>query len=73
MLRALSRPLVRLVDRWLPSSLVFAIVLTFVVAALSLGLTDSGPVNVVRAWGDGLSSLLAFHRPDLDRARPSGT
>ena len=60
MLRALSRPLVRLVDRWLPSSLVFAIVLTFLVAALSLGLTDSGPVDVVRAWGDGLSSLLAF-------------
>ena len=60
MLRALSRPLVRLVDRWLPSSLVFAIVLTFVVAALSLGLTDNGPVDVVRAWGDGLSSLLAF-------------
>lgn len=60
MLRALSRPLVRLVDRWLPSSLVFAIVLSFLVAALSLGLTDSGPVDVVRAWGDGLSSLLAF-------------
>ena len=60
MLRALSRPLVRVVDRWLPSSLVFAIVLSFLVAALSLGLTDSGPVDVVRAWGDGLSSLLAF-------------
>ncbi len=60
MLRALSRPLVRLVDRWLPSSLVFAIVLSFLVAALSVGLTDSGPVDVVRAWGDGLSSLLAF-------------
>ena len=60
MLRALVRPLVRIVERWIPDSLVFAILLTFIVALMSLGLTDSGPVEVVRAWGDGLAGLLAF-------------
>ncbi|MEX2290329.1 MAG: TIGR00366 family protein [Mycobacteriales bacterium] len=60
MLRTITRPLVTLVERYMPSSLVFAAVLTFVVAGLALGLTDAGPVEVVRAWGDGLSGLLAF-------------
>lgn len=60
MLRALARPLVGFVERYLPTAFVFAIVLTFVVAALAFGLTDSGPVEVVRAWGDGLTGLLAF-------------
>lgn len=60
MLRAMSRPMVRIVERWMPDSLVFAILLTFVVALMSLGLTESGPVDVVRGWGDGLSGLLAF-------------
>ncbi|TCJ12208.1 short-chain fatty acid transporter [Rubrobacter taiwanensis] len=60
MLRALARPMVRIVERWLPDSLVFAIILTFVVAAMSLTLTDSGPVEVLRGWGDGLAGLLEF-------------
>ena len=60
MLRALSRPLVGLVERWLPTALVFAVVLTGVVALLALGLTDSGPIDIVRGWGDGLIGLLAF-------------
>lgn len=60
MLRALSRPLVGLVERWLPTALVFAVALTGVVAVLALTLTDSGPVTVVRGWGDGLIGLLAF-------------
>jgi short-chain fatty acids transporter len=48
------------VERWIPDSLVFAILLTFIVALMGLGLTDSGPVEVVRAWGDGLAGLLSF-------------
>jgi short-chain fatty acids transporter len=60
MLRTLSRPLVQIVERWLPTALVFAVVLTGVVAVLALTLTDSGPVTVVRGWGDGLIGLLAF-------------
>ncbi|HET8602124.1 MAG TPA: TIGR00366 family protein [Segeticoccus sp.] len=60
MLRALSRPLVRGVERYLPGSLVFAVILTFIVGILALALTDAGPVEVVRSWGDGLTGLLAF-------------
>ncbi len=60
MLRTLSRPLVAGVERWLPSALVFAVVLTGVVAALAFALTDAGPVTVLRGWGDGLTGLLAF-------------
>lgn len=60
MLRAVARPLIALVERYLPTAFVFAIVLTFVVAAMALGMTDAGPIEVVRAWGDGLTGLLAF-------------
>jgi short-chain fatty acids transporter len=60
MLRAVARPLVNLVERWMPDALVFAIILTFVVALMALGLTDSGPVEIVRGWGDGLAGLLDF-------------
>lgn len=60
MLRAVARPLVSVAERWLPNSMVFAIVLTFVVAAMALGMTDSGPTEVLRGWGDGLAGLLEF-------------
>ncbi|WP_051973360.1 short-chain fatty acid transporter [Cryobacterium sp. MLB-32] len=54
------RPINTLVERYIPSALVFVIVLTIVVAVLALTLTDSGPVDVIRSWGDGLAGLLAF-------------
>lgn len=60
MLRTLSRPMTRVVERWLPNAFIFAAALTFIVALMALVLTDSGPVEVVRAWGDGLTGLLAF-------------
>ncbi|WP_248123880.1 short-chain fatty acid transporter [Micrococcus lacusdianchii] len=53
-------PVNRLVERWIPSSLVFTIVLTFVVAALCLALTPAGPAEVVTGWAEGLSGLLSF-------------
>ncbi len=59
-LSGLMRPVNSVVERFIPSALVFAMVLTFVVAILALLLTDTGPVDVVRGWGDGLSGLLAF-------------
>lgn len=59
-LASAMRPVNSVVERYIPSALVFAIVLTFVVALLALLLTDSGPRDVVVAWGDGLSGLLAF-------------
>ncbi len=57
---AFMRPINTLVERYIPSALVFVIVLTVIVAILALVLTDSGPVDVIRAWGDGLAGLLAF-------------
>lgn len=59
-LSGVMRPVNSVVERFIPSALVFAIVLTFVVAILALLLTDTGPVDVVRGWGEGLSGLLAF-------------
>lgn len=60
MLRVVSRPLVRLAERYLPTAFVFAAVLTAIVAVAALAMTDSGPTEVVRAWGDGLTGLLEF-------------
>ena len=57
---AFMRPINSVVERFIPSALVFAIVLTFIVAFLALLLTDAGPVEVIRGWGDGLAGLLAF-------------
>ncbi|WP_454852980.1 short-chain fatty acid transporter [Promicromonospora soli] len=54
------RPVNALVERFIPSALVFAVLLTFVVAALALLLTDAGPTAVLTGWGDGLSGLLEF-------------
>jgi len=56
----MMRPVNSVVERFIPSALVFAIILTFVVALLALLLTDSGPVDITRSWGDGLAGLLAF-------------
>ena len=57
---AIMRPINSLVERFIPSSLVFAIILTVVVGIMALLLTDAGPVDVVKGWGDGLAGLLAF-------------
>lgn len=57
---AFMRPVNSLVERFVPSALVFAILLTGAVAVLALLLTDAGPKDVLAGWGDGLSGLLAF-------------
>lgn len=59
-LSAMMRPVNSVVERYIPSALVFAIVLTGVVGVLALFLTDAGPGDIITGWGDGLSGLLAF-------------
>ena len=54
------RPINRFLERWIPSALTFAIVLTLIVAILAMTLTQTSPVDVVKGWGDGLAGLLAF-------------
>lgn len=60
MLRALARPLVYVSERYVPDALVLAIFLTFFVALMSLGLTDTGPIELIGIWGEGLAALLEF-------------
>ncbi|WP_426187690.1 short-chain fatty acid transporter [Microbacterium sp. TWP3-1-2b2] len=54
------RPINRFLERWIPSALTFAIVLTLIVAILAMTLTQTSPIDVVKGWGDGLAGLLAF-------------
>ncbi|AXH98024.1 short-chain fatty acid transporter [Ornithinimicrobium avium] len=54
------RPVNNVVERFIPSALVFSIALTFIVAVMALILTDTGPADLVVQWGDGLAGLLAF-------------
>lgn len=58
--RSFMRPVNRFLERWVPSALTFAIVLTLVVAVLAMTLTRTNPVDVIKGWGDGLAGLLAF-------------
>jgi short-chain fatty acids transporter len=54
------RPINSLVERYIPSALVFVIVLTAIVVILAVALTGATAVDVIRDWGNGLSGLLAF-------------
>src|SRR5690625_4569203 len=54
------RPVNHIVERFIPSSLVFSILLTFIVVVLALVLTDTSPGDLVVYWGDGLAGLLDF-------------
>ncbi|MGJ5590601.1 short-chain fatty acid transporter [Micrococcus lylae] len=54
------RPVNTVVERFIPSSLMFTIVLTFLVAILCLTLTPAGPLEVLDGWGGGLAGLLEF-------------
>lgn len=58
--RGVMRPINRFLERWIPSALTFAIVLTLIVAVLAMTLTQASPIDVVKGWGDGLAGLLAF-------------
>ncbi|MBK5934977.1 short-chain fatty acids transporter [Rhodovulum imhoffii] len=60
MLNFVARPLVRLVDRYLPDPFIFVIVLTIVAVAAAIGVQGQGPLSVVRMWGDGFWNLLSF-------------
>lgn len=60
MLCQIAKPLVRLADRYIPSAFFFAVALTVLVALLSIFVMGTSPNDLVLAWGDSLSGLLAF-------------
>jgi short-chain fatty acids transporter len=60
MLRALSRPAVRLMERYLPDPFVFVLILTLVAGVSAMAFEGASPVSVMRQWGSGFWGLLAF-------------
>ena len=51
---------VAIMQRYLPDPWLFAIVLTFVVFLMGIGLTGSSALDMVQFWGEGLFGLLEF-------------
>lgn len=60
MIGRISRVMTRVVSRYLPDPLIFAILLTLITFGIALGLTSHTPVSMVKMWGDGFWNLLAF-------------
>ncbi|MFW2589963.1 short-chain fatty acid transporter [Sagittula sp. SSi028] len=60
MLGFISRPMVRIVDRYLPDPFVFVLILTLVAGVAAVATQGTGPLEVVTYWGDGFWSLLTF-------------
>jgi len=51
---------VRLVQRYLPSAFVLALMLTFIVFVLGMGMAHKSPMAMVGYWGDGFAKLFTF-------------
>jgi short-chain fatty acids transporter len=60
MLAAAARPMVRMVDRYLPDPFIFVLILTLVVFAAAMLVEGQPPMAVVTMWGDGFWGLLTF-------------
>lgn len=60
MLKFLSRPAVKLVDRFLPDPYIFVLLLTVIAAAAAIAVERQTPLAVMRFWGDGFWNLLTF-------------
>ena len=51
---------IRVFDRYMPEPFAFGVLMTLMAMVLTWAATDAQPVQVVVAWGDGLSMLLPF-------------
>ncbi|MFD1883204.1 short-chain fatty acid transporter [Paracoccus pacificus] len=60
MLRFLSRPATRLMERWLPDPFIFVLVLTLVAAVAAMLVQAQTPLAVIQVWGAGFWELLSF-------------
>ncbi|MDR5868327.1 short-chain fatty acid transporter [Halomonas koreensis] len=60
MLKVLSRPAVKLVERYLPDPYIFVLLLTVIAAAAAIAVERQTPLAVLRFWGDGFWNLLTF-------------
>ena len=60
MLRILSRPATRLMERWLPDAFIFVLILTLIAAIAAMVFEKQSPLAVMQMWGDGFWALLSF-------------
>ena len=56
----LSKPFVKLVEKYYPDAFIFVIVLSVLTFVLALVNTDSTSIEVLEAWGNGLPKLFTF-------------
>lgn len=56
----LGRGLSKVAARWMPDPMIFALVLSVIVAILGLTMTDSSPLQMLQFWYGGFWSLLTF-------------
>lgn len=59
-IQRMGNSLLRLAMKYMPDSTIFAIVLTVIAFILGLVLTDQGPLQMAKHWGDGFWGLLTF-------------
>ncbi len=59
-MRALSNFFVRVMNKWLPDSFLFCVILTIIVFIFAIPAAGAGPLMLVNAWGSGFWGLLAF-------------
>ncbi len=59
-MKNLTKFFVNIAQKYLPDAYLFAVLLTFIAYVLALGLTGKGPIEILKAWGDGLWGILAF-------------
>ncbi|EGM70815.1 short-chain fatty acid transporter [Shewanella sp. HN-41] len=60
MLTKAAKPLVKLVDRYLPDPYIFVLLLTLVVLVAAMVAEHKTPLEVINYWGDGFWTLLSF-------------
>lgn len=60
MLNAAAKPLVKLVERYLPDPYIFVLLLSIVVFAAAILFEQQSPLAVLGYWGDGFWGLLSF-------------
>ncbi len=60
MLNAAAKPLVKLVERYLPDPYIFVLLLSIVVFAAAVLFEQQSPLQVLQYWGDGFWGLLSF-------------
>ena len=57
---SLSKPFVRLVEKYYPDAFIFVIVLSVLTYFLAIINTDATPLQTFEAWGNGLPKLFTF-------------